>query len=479
MTLRESVIYVVDDDVSAREGILGVIRSAGLRGYGFASAPEFLAHPREHQASCLVLDVEMPELSGLDLQQRLNAANDAMPIVFLTGHADVPMSVTAIKAGAVDFLTKPFDAETLLDVIRHALCEAGTRSISGQPAPHAAAQPREIEGIVGGSHGLHAVLRQVRTVAPTETTVLIQGETGTGKERFARALHDLSTRKDGRFVKVNCAAIPAGLLESELMGHEKGAFTGALAQRIGRFELAHNGTIFLDEIGELPIELQPKLLRILQEREFERLGGARTVHTNARVIAATNRDLRSMTALRTFREDLYYRLNVFPIQIPPLRERMQDIPLLATHFVNLLATRMGRELNPISAEGLRQLSRHHWPGNIRELQNVLERAVILAERGTIHIPNLVDQAATPAVLQRFDEPEHQSSAPPASETAPASDGLAEVTRVHILRVLEEADWVIAGPNGAAARLDMKRSTLNFRMKKLGITRPTTRRAEEP
>ncbi len=470
MSISEASVYVVDDDSSAREAILGAIRAAGFHALAFASALEFLAYPRTSEVACLVLDVEMPELSGLDLQQRLNAANDRLPIIFVTGYADVPMSVTAVRAGAVDFLTKPLDADALVEAVQRALAQCDTRAPHSSRAPNsrlASAAPL-VEGIVGQSPPLRGLLQQVRTVAATDTTVLIHGETGTGKERIARALHDLSGRSAGRFVKVNCAAIPSGLLESELMGHEKGAFTGALAQRIGRFELAHNGTIFLDEIGELPLDLQPKLLRILQEREFERLGSTRTVRSNTRVIAATNRDLAVMVAGRLFREDLYYRLSVFPLRMPPLRERMADIPLLAQHFVDEVAARMGRRVAPLSELALQRLMAYRWPGNIRELQNVIERAVILAEEGAVTIPELASGSIPPEPLA---DPVARFGAPPAGSLAPRSDGLDAVSRAHILHVLNETNWVVAGPHGAAARLEMKRSTLNFRMKKLGIVRP--------
>jgi DNA-binding NtrC family response regulator len=476
MTKNAARIYVVDDDASSREAIIGVIRSAGFDAVGLDSAPAFLSHPREAGPACLVLDVEMPELSGLDLQQRLNAANDALPIIFVTGYGDVPMSVTAIRAGAVDFLTKPLDADALLDAVQRALSECDARD--GAPvAGHAQSDQAEtlLDGIVGTSLPLRSLLQQVKTVATTDTTVLIQGETGTGKERIARALHELSQRKEGRFVKVNCAAIPTGLLESELMGHEKGAFTGAVAQRIGRFELADNGTIFLDEIGELPLDLQPKLLRVLQEREFERVGSTRTVRSNARVIAATNRDLRAMAAERTFREDLYYRLSVFPMIVPPLRERRQDLPLLAQHFVREVSARLGKQVEPLSSAALSQLAQYHWPGNIRELQNVVERAVILAQNGVVSVSELV-AGILPPDGARLEAHTPSSSDPPRRSQAfsPRSDGLAEVSKAHILRVLNETNWVVAGPKGAAARLEMKRSTLNFRMKKLGIVRPGPR-----
>jgi len=316
------------------------------------------------------------------------------------------------------------------------------------------------EEIVGNSDGLRRVLKQVETVAPTDSTVIIYGETGTGKELIARALHNLSPRKANPFVKLNCAAIPTGLLESELFGHEKGAFTGAISQRIGRFELAHRGTVFLDEIGEIPLELQPKLLRVLQEREFERLGSARTIRTDARLIAATNRDLEKMVEEGTFRSDLFYRLNVFPVRIPPLRERPADIPVLVRHFVQQFGRRNGRNIETISSETMEALVRYHWPGNIRELQNVIERAVIISKGTVLKVP-------VSDLRRRSD-----TAPSPAPKHSPTVDSLkqrlGETERNQILAALEQSNWVIAGPNGAAARLGMKRSTLQFRMQKLGI-----------
>jgi formate hydrogenlyase transcriptional activator len=307
--------------------------------------------------------------------------------------------------------------------------------------------------IIGRSAALRRVLQEVETVAPTDSTVLIYGETGTGKELIARAIHNLSTRGKNAFVKLNCAAIPTGLLESEMFGHEKGAFTGAVAQRIGRFELANHGTVFLDEIGEIPLELQPKLLRVLQEREFERLGNSRTLHTDARLIAATNRDLAVMVDEQKFRADLFYRLNVFPVQIPSLRERPDDIPLLVRHFVQHFARRMGKAIDTIPSETMNALVRYHWPGNIRELQNLVERAVILSSGPVLRVP-LNDLQAQPS---------------------PAAGGrkietMEEAERRHVLTALEAADWVISGPKGAAVALGLKRSTLQARMEKLGIRR---------
>jgi formate hydrogenlyase transcriptional activator len=308
--------------------------------------------------------------------------------------------------------------------------------------------------IIGNSSVLLRVLSQVEAVAPTPSTVLIYGETGTGKELIARAVHNLSQRQANPFVKLNCAAIPTGLLESELFGHERGAFTGAVTQRVGRFELASRGTIFLDEVGEIPLELQPKLLRVLQEREFERLGGSRTLRTDARLIAATNRNLGTMVEEQKFRSDLFYRLNVFPIHVPPLRDRTEDIPFLVRHFAQHFAFNMGKQIDAISSETMNALVRYPWPGNIRELQNVIERAVILSKGPTLQVP-LAD------LKTRAADWNHKNG----------SSTLEEVERRHILAVLEQSNWVFAGPNGAAARLGIKRPTLQFRMQKLGISRP--------
>lgn len=314
--------------------------------------------------------------------------------------------------------------------------------------------------IVGRSEALRRVLRQVETVAPTDSTVLIHGETGSGKELVARAIHDRSARAGRTFVKLNCAAIPSGLLESELFGHQKGAYTGAISDRVGRFELASGGTVFLDEIGEVPLELQPKLLRILQEREFERLGSSKTLRTDARLIAATNRDLEAMVEAGTFRADLFYRLNVFPIHVPPLRERPEDVPLLVRHFVQQLGRKTRKTVETIPSETMAALQRYDWPGNIRELQNLLERALILSTGPVLHVPldGLRSRSgATPAVVPRT---------------------LREAEREHVLAVLESAGWVLGGPNGAAARLGLNRSTLQFRLKKLGLVRPDRGRPAE-
>jgi formate hydrogenlyase transcriptional activator len=302
----------------------------------------------------------------------------------------------------------------------------------------------------------------VETVAPTDSTVLICGETGTGKELIARAIHDLSSRHSKTFVKLNCAALPAGLLESELFGHEKGAFTGAIAQRIGRLELANQGTLFLDEVGEIPLELQPKLLRILQEREFERLGSTRTIRTDVRLIAATNRDLAAMVEEQKFRADLFFRMNVFPIQAPPLRERPEDIPLLVRHFAEEFSRRMNRRIETVSSETMNALCQYAWPGNIRELQNVIERAVILSSGPSLKVPVVELHSPT------MPPPANDAAQAKSTRRVPVRSILAEVDRNQMVRALQAAGGRVGGRDGAAARLGLKRTTFITRMQKLGI-----------
>ncbi len=317
--------------------------------------------------------------------------------------------------------------------------------------------------VVGESAAIRRVLHEVETVASSDSSVLILGETGTGKELIARAIHDLSQRRKNAFVKLNCAAIPTGLLESELFGHEKGAFTGAIMQHIGRFELAHRGTVFLDEVGDIPLELQPKLLRVLQEREFERLGSTRTLRSDARLIAATNRELPAMVDEGKFRADLFYRLNVFPIYIPPLRKRQEDIPLLVRHFAQQFARRMNKQIETIPSQTMHALVRYHWPGNIRELQNVIERAVILSDGPVLKV-------AVSELKSRTKEVGDDGQTPVSPARKQIRSVLQDAERSEILQALRETNWTVAGANGAAARLGMKRSTLQFRIQKLGLVR---------
>ncbi len=318
--------------------------------------------------------------------------------------------------------------------------------------------------IIGNSPSLKAVLGQVEMVAPSDSTVLLLGETGTGKELMARAIHERSKRHSHAFVKLNCAAIPTGLLESEMFGHEKGAYTGAVAQRVGRFELAHGGTIFLDEVGEIPLELQPKLLRVLQEREFERLGSSRTLRSDARLVAATNCDLQGMVDEKKFRADLFYRLNVFPIFIPALRERREDIPMLVSHFTQLFSHRVNKKIETVPTETMNALVAYSWPGNIRELQNVIERAVLISNGPVLKVP--VSDLRRRGVVVPGRPPSEEVSN---GEGQPIRDVLEDVERKQIVAALEQSRWVVSGPSGAAARLGLKRSTLQLRMKKLGIS----------
>lgn len=395
----------------------------------------------------------------------------------MQSHCELPLTTARRKLGTLVFGSKQPAAFQQADVpflqlvanqvavaVENALAFGEIEALKDKLAKEKAYLEEEVRtehdfgDIVGESKTLRDVLKNVETVAPTDSTVLICGETGTGKELIARAVHDLSPRKARTFVKLNCAAIPTGLLESELFGHEKSAFTGAIAQKIGRFELASGGTLFLDEIGEIPLELQPKLLRVLQEQEFERLGGTRTIRVNVRLVAATNRDLSSMVAENRFRGDLYYRVNIFPLDLPPLRHRPDDIPRLVRHFTQRFARRMGRAIETIPSQVMDALVRYPWPGNVRELQNVIERAVILSKGSTLQV-SLAD-------LRAPGPPVANGSAP---SDVPVT--LVDAERGHIVETLRQTNWVLGGPRGAAARLGMKRTTLHWKMQKLGISRP--------
>ena len=373
-------VYVVDDDSSVRESVGSLIRSAGWPVEAFGSAREFLESRWASTPSCVVLDLDLPGMSGLELQRRLDAR---FSVIFLTGRGDIPTSVRAMKAGAQEFLTKPPPVDELLEAIGRALARTPLRQAHAQAIERAPLGDGRV-GMIGKSPALQGVLDLVEAVAPSEATVLILGETGTGKERVARAVHDRSPRRSQPFVSVNCAAIPQSLIASDLFGHEKGAFTGAMQRRTGRFEQAQGGTIFLDEIGELPAETQVALLRVLQEREFERVGGHHPIAADVRVIAATNRDLPSAIAAGAFRSDLFYRLNVFPIEMPPLRERKEDIPLLVEYFTNR-GQGPGTRARIVHPRALELLHAHSWPGNIRELENVVERALILSSEGELTV----------------------------------------------------------------------------------------------
>jgi DNA-binding NtrC family response regulator len=447
------LVCVVDDDPYVREAVENLLRSEGFEVETFASAQRFMARARMEPPACLILDVNLPGLSGLDLQQELVDAGIPIPIIFLTGYGSIPMSVRAMKAGAMEFLTKPFSAHDLISAIQQGISET---------------QPTELETkndsseIIGESSALRAVLNRIRVVAPTDSTVLILGETGTGKEVIAQEIHRQSNRKDKPLIRVNCASIPKELYESEFFGHVKGAFTGAFKDRIGRFESANGGTLFLDEIGEIPLHLQSKLLRALQEKQYERVGDDRTRRVDVRIIAATNRDLMEEVANCRFREDLYYRLNVFPLQVASLRERHEDIPLLAKHFVDRVVKETKCPKPHLTARAVATLQNYDWPGNIRELRNVIERAVILARGGSLEfdlpitdlpLPRVISAAEEVAGRQFFTEPE-----------------MLRLERDNLLVVLEKTGWKIKGADGAAELLGVKPTTLLSRIKKMGLRR---------
>src|SRR2546426_615493 len=446
---------IVDDDASVREAVGGLLRSVGMTVETFGSAREFLARARRDAPSCLVLDVELPGLSGLDLQQELVKENARVPIIFLTGHGDIPMSVRAIQAGAVDFLTKPVDVDQLLGAIERGIAQDYGAVPSG--------------GVIGTSQSWRGVLAQAAKVALAETTVLLTGESGTGKEVVAHLIHRGSRRAEGPFVALNCAALPEALLESELFGYEKGAFTRAVSARAGRLEQAAGGALFLDEVGEVSPAVQAKFLRVLQEREVQRLGGTRMLKADVRVIAATNRDLQVAMTKGAFREDLYYRLHVFAIHLSPLRERPEDILPLLEHFVDELGpVVLGRPAAGISREARAHFLAHAWPGNVRELRNAVERALILCEGGLInpeHLPWRVD-ASNGAPLIPLPLPAPAAAAPAAGGEFPAQG----VDLEAIERELIEGALKQTGRNKsrAARLLGLSRSKLYSRMERFGL-----------
>ncbi len=460
---RAGTVLIVDDEPLNVDVLEQELGAAGYRTLSAASGEAALAVAAKARPDLILLDVMMDGIDGYEVCKRLKAgeATRTIPVVFLTALADTFEKVRAFRTGAVDYLTKPFETEELL--ARVGVHIALRREIEAHRNARATIDclVEEIrsdrDAIVGDAPALGRVLALIAQVAPTESTVLIQGETGTGKELVARAIHDRGPRRGRPLVKVNCAALPRELVESELFGHEKGAFTGAVQQRRGRFELAEGGTLFLDEVGELPPEAQAKLLRVLQEREFERVGGARSLRADVRVIAATNRDLQAQVAAGRFRADLYYRLNVFPITVPPLRERREDIPRLARHFAAKAARKLGKTLEGIAPAFIEQASAYDWPGNIRELENLVERAMIMSEGARLDAIGLFSEASLP------------DGATPA---APADATLEEIERTHVRRVLERCGWVIEGEHGAARVLGLNPSTLRGRLRKLGISKTT-------
>src|SRR5215831_4395449 len=381
-------ILVVDDEPNLRRVLSAQLERDGYDVHTSEDGEQALALLTEHHIDLVITDLRMPKLDGMELLRRISALEDPMPVVMITAHGTVDTAVEALKMGAFDYITKPFDQEDVRTIVRKAV---RTQDLSATEASRPSLVPGLESGrygIIGQSPSLLELYTLLDRVADTPTTVLVTGESGTGKELVARAVHENSSRRDKPFIKVNCAAIPRDLMESELFGYERGAFTGAVGSKPGRFELANGGTLFLDEIGEVPVEMQVKLLRALQESEFERVGGIKTIHVDVRLVAATNRDLKKLIAAGAFREDVFYRLNVVPIALPPLRERGSDIPLLVDHFLAKFNERLKKHVSGVEPEALDVLCAYAWPGNIRELENVIERAVLFCDAGKLRLLDL-------------------------------------------------------------------------------------------
>jgi two-component system response regulator HydG len=458
-------ILVADDHDAVRDGMVLSLTRLGHEVQGVKGGAEALAAYRKRPADVVVTDLRMVPVDGIEVVRRLREADPEATVVVVSAHGTIASAVDAMREGAMDFIEKPFSPEVLRARVEKAIEIARERRGARTARARVEAFEEDLgrahdpHGLEGGSEPMRRVLEQIRKVAPTDATVLIVGESGTGKELVARALHTGSQRRDRSFVSVSCAAIPEGLLESELFGHEKGSFTGAVRRKLGRFELAHEGTLFLDEVGELPASVQVKLLRVLQERRFERVGGEETVEVDVRLVSATNRDLPAMVKAGRFREDLYYRLDVVPIRLPALRERPGDVEELARHFLARAAPRLGRTVKGFEPEALELLRRHSWPGNVRELENVVEQALVFAEGEVVtaaELPQTVRRAPAPAGL-----------------TMPTGDrGLTEILedieRQLILAAYEKAKGVKAE---TARLLGIKPSALYYKLEKYGIVKP--------
>jgi two-component system, NtrC family, response regulator AtoC len=454
-------ILVVDDEPNLRRVLSAQLGRDGYDVLEAEDGEQGLALLEEHHIDLVVTDLRMPKVDGMELLRRALAMDPELPVVMITAHGTVDNAVEALKTGAFDYITKPFDQSEVRAIVKKALRTRDLAAVEASRAEPGAPEARH--GIIGQSAAITGVYAILDRVADTPTTVLVTGESGTGKELVARALHDGSSRRDRPFIKVNCAAIPHDLMESELFGYEKGAFTGAVASKPGRFELASGGTLFLDEIGTIPVEMQVKLLRALQESEFERVGGIKTIHVDVRLVAATNSDLKKEIAAGHFREDLFYRLNVVPIHLPPLREREQDTLLLARHFVKKFDARLGKNVEGLDPEVDRALLAHPWPGNIRELENVIERAVLFCDGPTLRVSDLP-----------LEVREDKGLPPPSSTATPMpGDGLKEQVKAAMSRLERELivhalDQTHGNVTHAARLLKISRKGLQLKMKELGL-----------
>ncbi len=466
LTSREQIL-VVDDEANIRRVLAAQLTRDGYEVHTAEDGEQALGILREHHIDLVITDLRMPKMDGMDLLRNALAMDPDLPVVILTAHGTVDNAVEALKTGAFDYITKPFDQTELKAIVSKALRTRNLAEAEFTADATARADSGARFGIIGESRSIREMYAVIERVADTPTTVLITGESGTGKELVARALHENSSRKDKPFIKVNCAAIPKDLMESELFGYERGAFTGAVSSKPGRFELASTGTLFLDEIGEIPVEMQVKLLRVLQESEFERVGGIKTIRVDVRLVASTNRDLKKEIAEGGFREDLFYRLNVVPIVLPSLRDRREDIPLLVEHFIKKFNGRLRKSVEAIDKEALDRLIAYSWPGNIRELENVIERAVLFCDGPRIVVGDLAPEVRG----------SQGSTTPlPASVTLDDSvpgDGLKEQVRAArarierdlIVRALEQTSYNVTH---AARMLKISRKGLQLKMKELGL-----------
>jgi two-component system response regulator AtoC len=469
MLPEKKQILVVDDEANLRRVLTAQLSRDGYEVHSAPDGEAGLAMLRDHHIDLIITDLRMPKMDGLELLRQALRTDPELPVVILTAHGTVDNAVEALKTGAFDYITKPFDQAEVRTIVKKALRTrdlAGTEATREEPRGGAGAR----FGIIGESEAILSVYAVLERVASMPTTVLITGESGTGKELIARALHENSARKERPFIKVNCAAIPKDLMESELFGYERGAFTGAVTSKPGRFELASGGTLFLDEISEIPVEMQVKLLRVLQESEFERVGGIKTIRVDVRLVAATNRDLKREIAAGTFREDLFYRLNVVPIALPALRERVSDIPLLGRHFVDKFNERLRKKVSGIEPDAMERLVSYGWPGNIRELENVLERAILFCDTEQVRLVDLpVELREGTAEGPRAS----QSSLAVESRDGLGADGLKEQVKAAMSRLERELivralDQTGGNVTHAARLLKISRKGLQLKMKELGL-----------
>jgi two-component system response regulator AtoC len=474
MLPEKTQVLIVDDEPNLRKILSAQLSRDGYDVLTAEDGEQGLAQLRDHHIDLVITDLKMPKVDGMTLLRRALQEDPDLPVVMITAHGTVDTAVEALKIGAFDYLTKPFDKDEVRQIVAKAL---KTRQLAGAEASGGQTAPGARFGIIGTSTGITDLYAILERVADTPTTVLITGESGTGKELVARALHDHSSRKDKPFIKVNCAAIPKELIESELFGYERGAFTGAVSSKPGRFELANGGTLFLDEIGEIPVEMQVKLLRALQESEFERVGGIKTIRVDVRLVAATNRDLKKLIAGGTFREDLYYRLNVVPIRLPALRERAVDIPLLVEHFLRRFNERLKKHVIGAAPEALDVLASYPWPGNIRELENVVERAVLFCDTENVRADDLPPEVRGSLAPTQAPITDADLQAALASE-----GGLKEHVKVAMNRLERElVGRALAQTNGnvthAARLLKISRKGLQLKMKELGLREGASEKVE--